>query len=159
MDHHRLGSIPSVAAALLLVACGPSFKATTPSGFVELDEPGYSEYDYRATTADGLVLAAREIDNDPKGESAFWVRAIENQMRERGGYALLETKDVSSADGVAGKQLRFGHDESGNQPHLYTITVFVTDSAICLLEAGGSKELMTKQAAQIDTFVRAFRTR
>ncbi len=146
------------SVALVLPACGPSFAVSTPPGFVELDEE-YSGYDYRATTADGLVLAVREIEHDPKGEIGFWVRAVENRMRERGGYALLETVDVRSGDGVAGKQLRFGHDEDGNRPHLYTITVFVSDASIHLVEVGGSKELVEQHAAQLDQAVRSFRTK
>jgi hypothetical protein len=129
----------------------------TPPGFVELDED-YSAYDYRATSADGLVLAVREIDHDPKGQLPFWVRAIENRMRERGGYALLENKPVKSADGVTGQQLRFGHDDEGNKPHLYYVTVFVTDSKIFVIEAGGTKELMTSQAQQLDAAIQGFRT-
>jgi len=156
MKHTLLAA--ALGACLLGTGCGPSFVASTPAGFVELEDD-YDAYDYRATTADGLVLAVREIENDPKGPIDFWTRAIENRMRQRGGYALLETLDVKSADGVAGKQLRFGHDEDGNKPHLYYITLFVTDEAIFLLEAGGTKELMTENAAQIDGAIAKFRTK
>jgi hypothetical protein len=150
----------TLALALLALigalGCGPSFQLNTPPGFVELDDD--SAYDYRATTADGLVIGVREIDHEPEGELSFWVQAIQNRMRDRGGYALLETRSVQSADGVAGKQLRFGHDEQGNRPYLYYVAVFVTDSTIYLVEAGGTKEQMTKQAAQIDAVLRGFRT-
>lgn len=142
------------ALALSALGCGPSFEAATPPGFVELEDQ-YT-YDYRATTADGLVIAVREIDNDPKGEMSFWLRAIENHMRQRGGYALLGTHDVKSADGVAGKQMRFGHDEEA-APHLYYVTVFVTDDDIVVFEAGGTKDLMTRHAEQIDWAIKNFR--
>jgi hypothetical protein len=135
-------------------ACGPSFTAGTPPGFVELDDQEL--YDYRATTPDGLVIAVREIDHEPEGELSFWTRAITNQMREQGGYALLGARDVKSSDGVAGTELRFGHDE-GRAPHLYAIAVFVTASKIYLVEAGGTKELMEKHSEQIDWAVRNFR--
>jgi hypothetical protein len=141
--------------ALLLAGCGPSFEAATPPGFVELEDQNL--YDYRATSADGLVLAVREIDHDPKGAMAFWTRAIENRMRQRGGYALLGTHDVKSKDGVDGKQLRFGHDESG-KPHLYYVTVFVTEKHIFLVEAGGTKELMERNAKDIDWAISNFST-
>lgn len=149
--------ILALGGALLATGCGPSFQMKTPPGFVELDED-YSTYDYRATTADGLVVAVREIDHDPKGDLAFWLRAIENRMRDRGGYALIETRDVRSADGVPGKQLRFGHDDESNEPHLYYLSLFVTDDYIFVVEVGGTKELMTSQAAQIEKAVGAFRT-
>ncbi len=140
---------------LLLTACGHSFQAATPPGFIELENQDDYGYAWRATTADGVVLAVREIDNDPKGPIEFWTRAIENSMRQRGGYALLGQGDVKNAQGLTGKQLRFGHDEA-SKPHLYTVTVFVTDSHIYVLEAGGTKEQMQAQAKQIDWWVRSF---
>jgi hypothetical protein len=139
---------------VLAAGCGPSFKASTPPGFVELEDQ--TQYDYRATNADGLVLAVREIKHEPKGTIDFWTKAIGNQMRQRGGYALLDTRDVKSSGGVAGKQLRFGHDE-GNKPHLYYVTLFVTDSKLYLLEAGGTKDEMDRHAAELDWTVQNFR--
>ena len=144
----------ALACVALTSGCGPSFTAATPPGFVELDAD-YDNYDYRATTADGFVLAVREVEHDPKGDLNFWVRAIENEMRGRGGYALLETKSVKSAQGLAGRQLWFGHDE-GQKPHLYVVTVFVTDGWIYLLEAGGTKEQVDKQKQQLSWAVDNF---
>jgi hypothetical protein len=146
------------AAAMLAVACGPSFKASTPPGFVEIENES-DDYDYRATTADGLVIAVRQLEHDPKGEISFWLTAIKNRMRERGGYALLGEEQVQSADGVPGTQLRFGHDEASGKPHLYYLTVFVTPDAIFLVEAGGTKDLMTKHETQVQQAVAGFRTR
>ena len=143
-------------AALMgcLAGCGASFQAATPPGFVELEEDN-SEYAYRATTADGLVMAVRELDNEVHGQLDFWSRAIENELRFRGGYALLGTKDVKTAGGLAGKRLRFGHDE-GQRPHLYEVNVFVTSDHIYLLEVGGSKELVEKHQPQLDWAVQNF---
>jgi hypothetical protein len=149
-------AILTVLLATTSLACGPAFELATPPGFVELDDE-WDNYDYRATTADGLVIAAREIDHEPQGDRAFWLEAIENRMRDRGGYALIERVEVESADGVAGTQLRFGHDDDGNRPHLYYLTVFVTSDAIVLVEAGGTKERVTENQAQIDQAVRGFR--
>jgi hypothetical protein len=145
----------SFALSLVALGCGPGFEAATPPGFVELEDQNL--YDYRATTADGLVIAVRELDHEPKGAMEFWTRAIENRMRQRGGYALLGTHDVKSKDGVDGKQMRFGHDESG-RPHLYYITVFVTEKYIFLFEAGGTKELMERNAKDIDWAISNFST-
>jgi hypothetical protein len=145
-----------VLALLSAVACGPSFEMGTPPGFVEI-ENDWDAYDYRATSADGLVMAVRELEHDPEGEPEFWLTAIKNRMRERAGYALLEEKPVQSADGVKGTQLRFGHDSEAGKPHLYYLTVFVTPDSIYLLEAGGTKELMTAGQAKVDAAVREFR--
>ncbi len=145
-----------VSAVAMSAAC-TDLHVTTPPGFVAIDND-WDDYDYRATTADGLVIGVRVIDHDPKGEQAFWIKAIQNKMRNSAGYALLDTVQVKSADNVSGTQLRFGHDAEGNDPHLYTITLFVTADKLFLLEAGGSKELMTANAAQLDAAVRGFRT-
>jgi len=147
------------ATTLLSAACGPTFQATAPAGFVELEDEPYDDYDFRATSADGLVIAVRQIEHEPAGESSFWVTAIKNRMRERGGYAFLEEVAVQSADGVAGTQLRFGHDEASGKPHLYYLSVFVTPDFIYLMEAGGTKDLMTANEAKVQQAVASFRTR
>lgn len=139
--------------ALSIAGCHASFVPAKPSGFVELENQ--TAYDWRATTADGLVIAVREIDHDPPGATEFWTRAIENVMRQRGGYALVAEKDVKTVDGLVGKQLRFGHDE-GSKPHLYYVTVIVTQSKIYLLEAGGTKEQIERYSAQLDWSVEKF---
>jgi hypothetical protein len=148
----RTWSLLGALGLLLGTAC-TNFTAVTPRGFVELDDQEL--YDYRATSADGLVVAVRELDNEPRGELEFWARAIENQLRERGGYALLEARAVKSKDGIPGKQLRFGHDE-GKTPHLYYLAVFVTPKTIQLVEIGGTKELMQKNATETDWVVANF---
>jgi hypothetical protein len=153
---HRMMMRAALVAVLLGAACGcgKSFQLPTAPGFVKLEdqEPAY---DYRATTADGVVIGVREIKHEPKGDTAFWVQAIKNQMRSMAGYALLETKDVATKAGLKGSQLRFGHDEKG-EPLLYYVTVFVTDKYIFLVEFGGSKAQMDRQAQQLDWVLENF---
>lgn len=78
--------------------------------------------------------------------------------------AARSTRDVTTRRGLAGKQLRFGHDES-REPHLYYVTVllgeetawlFFPEKKIYVLEAGGTKQLMEQHAGQIDWSVREF---
>ncbi len=148
-----LRTLAALAIVVTASACGHDFEAKTPTGFVELEEdPSHA---YRAVTADGLVIAVREIEHDPKGEPAFWTKAIENELRRRGGYALLGERDVKTASGLSGKEMRFGHDE-GAKPHEYIVTLFVTDSKLFLLEAGGTQELVQKNKAQLDEYVTTF---
>jgi hypothetical protein len=137
-----------VAGGLALAGCGRPFVAATPPGFVDLGHR-YGDGEYRATNADGAVIGVRAFENDPKGELAFWSRAIERRMRETGGYALLDKRDVSARGGLTGVEMRFGHDE-GKEPYLYRLALFVADTRVYVLEAGGSKAEMTKQEAQID---------
>lgn len=143
----------ALAALSASAGCRP-FQPATPPGFVDFSEK-YQDGEYRATTADGLVLGVRAFDNEPKGEIGFWLRAIENRMRDTSGYALLETRDVKDRNGNPGKQLRFGHDESG-VPHLYYVAVFVNDDHVFLLEAGGTKDLVEKHGDQVEWSITNF---
>jgi hypothetical protein len=144
------------ALALVLAGCG-TFSARTPRGFVALTDPE-PQYDYRATTPDGVVLAVRVLDNEPRGDEGFWGQAVETRLRHQGGYALLETRAVKTRTGLAGRQLRFGHDQ-GTRPHLYQLTLFVTKKRIYLLEAGGAKEGVEREAPRLDAFLADFKAR
>src|SRR4051812_5182610 len=146
-----------IALALLTAAGCETFRARTPSGFVALEDP-QPQYDYRATTHDGVVLGVRAMDNEPRGDEEFWVQAVADRLRRQGGYALLETRPVKTDSGLTGRQLRFGHDE-GARPHLYQVTLFVTRRRIYLLEAGGARPLMEREAARVDAFVTHFEPR
>ncbi len=151
----RLKHLGFLALALLALAgCGRPFTPATPPGFVDLGD-SYPDGEYRATTADGAVIGIRAYDNEPQGELAFWTRALENRMRDSGGYALLEKRAVSNRGGLTGTQLRFGHDE-GRVPHLYWVTVFVTDKKLFILEAGGVKGEVERQEAQIEWAIKNF---
>jgi hypothetical protein len=135
------------------LACGPGFHAKTPAGFVELEDQ--KQYDYRAVSADGLVLAVREIEHEPRGELTFWARAIENQLRLRSGYALLAASDLRTQQGLRGRRLRFGHDK-GREPHIYEVAVVTTESRIFVIEAGGTRALMERHARDIEQAMTAF---
>jgi hypothetical protein len=143
--------IPLLLASLASAACGHPFLPATPPGFVDMGLR-YPDGEYRAATADGVVIGVRAFDNDPKGELPFWARAVELHMREAGGYALLDRRDVA-ARGLTGVAMRFGHDE-GKTPYLYTVAIFVTEKKIYLFEAGGVKDEVAKQEAQIDWAMR-----
>lgn len=142
------------ATFVALAACGRPFSAATPKGFVDLGDR-YPEGEYRAATADGVVIGVRAFENDPKGELGFWARALENRMHDLGGYALLEKKEVVDRIGQKGVELKMGHDE-GREPHVYIVTLFVTDAKIFVVEAGGTKSEMDREAAQIDWAIRNF---
>jgi len=144
-----------IAATLALAGCGRPFTPATPPGFVDLGDDRYPDGEYRATTADGVVIGVRAFDNDPKGELSFWSRALENRMRENGGYALLDKRKVTDRGGLEGAQYRFGHDEKG-EPFMYWVTIFITDKKIFVLEAGGPKSEMERQTPQIDWAVQNF---
>lgn len=151
----RVFQLGALLVGLLAAGCGRPFAPATPPGFVDLGEERYDEDEYRATTADGLVLGIRAFENDPEAELPFLVRALENRMRAGGGYALLEKKEVRGRTGLVGSQLTFGHDQN-DQPHLYVVTLFVTPDYVFLLEAGGTKEQMEAAKEQVDWSIANF---
>lgn len=118
--------------------CHSHPQLTTPRQFVELEEPSGSHYAYRATTADGVVVAVRELAVDPQrgGDLTFWLDALRLRLAQMGGYALLGTDDIVTRAGWKGKRLRFGYDDKG-KPHSYWVAVFIHDSRLYLVEAGG----------------------
>ncbi len=153
----QLRLLALVLAGLGLAACGRPFEAATPEGFVDLGDERYDQtnHEYRATTADGVVLGTRAFENDPAVDLSLAVRALENRVRVGQGYALIEKKDVAARDGTKGVEMKFGHDEPSGT-HLYYVTVFVTEDWVYLLEAGGKKELVDKAQASIDWSIKNF---
>ena len=145
---NRLASAAALLAALATAGCGHPFVPFTPTGFVDLGDR-YPHGEYRATTADGVVIGVRAWDNDPKGNLAFWSRALELRMREMGGYAMIDKRPVAARGGLTGVAMRFGHDEA-RTPYLYTVALFVTDKKIYVVEAGGAKEEVAKLEGSIE---------
>lgn len=152
-----------ITTALLLSACGAPFEISTPSGMIELEEASWSDYDWRATTPDGIVLAVRSIPQGdgrevPQGSLEFWVEALTLRMRAGGGYALLSTEDAQSADGTPGTTLHFGRDQGGDT-FAYDVTVFVTERWIHVVEAGGRSDRMDAYATALEQAVAGYRVR
>lgn len=141
-----------------LAGCGHHFELAAPDDFVTLDEDQQASRGYamRATSADGVVIAVREIANDRHGSRDFWVQAIRNRLRRAGGYALLEESDVRAPTGETGHQMRFGRDESG-RPYAYWLTVFVDADRITLVEAGGRRDALDAQTASIESAIARLR--
>lgn len=151
----RLLSLLMTAAALLALAgCGRPYVAQTPPGFVEFEDR-YDGDEYRAATADGVVLGVRAFDNEPKGGLDFWTRAIQNRLRDQGGYALIGTQKVVDRAGLEGLLMKYGHDED-KTPHVYWIAVYVGDDRVWVLEAGGTKELVDRQEPQLAWWMTSF---
>lgn len=131
------------------------FDLEPPADFVELEEPEYSGYALRATNARGVVVAVRALDNERGGSLAFWAEAIRGRLRDARGYALLEEKDVTCASGETGRRMRFGRDE-GTRPYVYELTLFVCESELFVVEAGGQREDYEDVRAEVDRAVAGF---
>ena len=78
-----------VLIGLWLPACGNAFTLYPPANFMVLEEEEEdSRYSFteRATSAQGVVISVREIDNEePHGSLSFWTEAIRIRLRRAGG--------------------------------------------------------------------------
>ncbi|HQP34243.1 MAG TPA: serine/threonine protein kinase, partial [Polyangiaceae bacterium] len=57
--------------------------------------------------------------------------------------------------GLRGTQMKFGHDEKG-EPLQYTVTVFVTEKKIYVVEFGGTKAQLDRLDAQMKWVIESF---
>ena len=136
----HLTSMAFVVIALSVVGCGPGFQIITPAGFAELEDQ--EDYGYRATNAEGVVIAVRREANRPYGDLSFWSGAVDSQLR-RSGYVATKAVDVKTADGQSGRQIRY-HRKHGEREHLFWVTVFTIDDDVVVVEVGGDKAYFGK---------------
>lgn len=155
MGRFTIGLTCAAALAMLSGGCGSGATIQEPADFVVLEDD-QGGYEQRATSAHGVVLAVRDLDNEVEGNLRFWVDAIKNRLRTRGGYALLEESEVRSASGHTGHQMRYGRDESGASYH-YWVTVFVTADRIVLVEAGGKRDIFEEAQPEVEQAVATVR--
>jgi hypothetical protein len=140
-------SISILIAALVLGGCSTA-RLQTPSGFAAHDDDAY---DYRASDGEGVVLAVRSEKNDPQGDLEFWSSAVDVRLR-KAGYAAQDRKDVTSADGHGGRQLRYEVQAEG-RTLAFWVTVFVTGRRVVLVEAGGDTELFVPKAKLVEAAI------
>jgi hypothetical protein len=147
-----------LAAGLAIAAlgCGKPFDVKAAPGFVPLENQ--HDFDWRATTPEGVVVGIRVVEDEKRGDIPFWTQAITLQLRDVSGYALLESSDIASADGTKGRLLKFGHDED-DKPYVYWVAIFAAQSRLFLVEAGGAKEIFERAKPNIEWTMKTVRVR
>ena len=154
-----LSLIATVLAASLMLgtaACGTPFDIKTAPGFVALENQ--RDFDWRATTPEGVVVAVRVVEDENRGDLAFWTQAMTLQLRDVTGYALLDSADLVSGDGTKGRLLKFGHDEDG-KPYAYWVAIYPAQSRLFVVEAGGQKDLFERARPSIEWTMKSLRVR
>lgn len=146
----------AVCVALGVAACGKPFDVKPAPGFVALENQ--HEFDWRATTPEGVVVGVRVVEDENRGDLAFWTQAVTLQLRDVSGYALLESVDVASADGTKGRMLKFGHDED-DKPYVYWTTIYLAQGRLFLVEAGGQKELFERARPNVEQTMKSIHVR
>lgn len=153
----RALAVLSIAVlAFAATACGRPFDVKTAPGFVPLENQ--TSYEYRATSPEGVVVAVRVVEDEKRGDLAFWTQAITLQLRDVSGYALLDSVDVESRDGTKGKLLKFGHDE-GDKPFAYWVTIYPAQEKLFLVEAGGAKDAFERAKPSVEWMLKSVRVR
>ena len=141
------------ASAFALAGCGASANLQTPPGFAELEDQ--DPYAYRATTAQGVVIAVHDQANEPRADATFWTSALDARLR-RDGYTHDSTRAVKSAAGLPGQQLRYTREEDRRE-YRYWLTVFVTDERVLVVEAAGDKEAFDPQRNAVEGAILSLR--
>lgn len=124
-------------------------KLETPTGFAELEDQ--DRYDYRATSAQGVVLGIRNEPNEPNAGVDFWVAAIDARLR-RNGYVAHSTKLVNGTNGMLGKQIRYTREEE-LRLYAYWLTVFANGKRVFIVEAGGDEQYFKPAEKKIEQAV------
>jgi len=140
----RLAAGCALASAMLTTGCGVSI--ATPPGFARLDSN--DDFDWRATSAEGVVLGVRREPNKPAGNLEFWASAVRYEL-ERQGYSKVDVAAVRSKDGVDGQMLRYRTSRNG-RPHVLWTAVYVTDSRVVVVEAGGDEAHFARVEKAVD---------
>ena len=130
--------------ALALTALGTGCTHTSlaaPKGFARMD----GQYDFRATSPKGVVVAARSHSNDPQASLGFWAEAVDLKLEGK-GYKRIADKDVKNASGVPGKLLQY--DVGGG--YRYWVAVFASDHRVVVTEATGYKDDVEPIAPELE---------
>lgn len=95
---------------------------TVPTGFVLFEEDDA----YRAQAADTSTMRAGVTENEPSGDAAWWMAAVDHEMIGR--------DEEPVADGVSGKLSWRAYRSKDAQPRYYLIGVVADDERLFVLE-------------------------
>ena len=95
---------------------------TVPTGFVLFEEDDA----YRAQAADTSTMRAGVTENEPDGDAAFWMAAVDHEMVGR--------DEEPVADGVSGKLSWRAYRSKDAQPRYYLVGVVADDDRLFVLE-------------------------
>jgi hypothetical protein len=144
--------VVSVALLLLLGACRAGFQ--TPRVFGKLAQD--DQYEQRAASPHGVVIAVRKVKLPEPSGLDFWSEAVEQRLSAGQGYALLKKGEVRAQTGQRGRLLQFGRDQHG-QTFDYWVAVFPQKKRLYVFEAGGRRDRFEKQRADVEKALRSLR--
>jgi hypothetical protein len=138
--------------SLATVACGPGARLSVPDGFAHVG----GDYDDRVASADGVVIAARVVANEPKANLDFWTTAIDLRLQQRGYQVDGKREDIKNAAGLPGRSLRYVYFD-GQRKNRYVVDVYATDRRLLLVEATGDATDFDANRQKVEAAMRSAR--
>ncbi|HQY61414.1 MAG: hypothetical protein IPF92_21235 [Myxococcales bacterium] len=143
----------TLACLACVSGCSTSARLDTPSGFATLGDD--KTFAYRATSARGVVLAARAEKNELRANTEFWAESIDLRL-SGAGYVKRSEQAVKSRGGLEGKQLRYTLTRNARE-HRYWVTVFVKGDHVVLVEAAGDTAHFAPAEATVERAIASVR--
>jgi hypothetical protein len=136
---------------LLLTAC-PSLTslplrqtADCPEGYVPVDR-ARCEFEGRAISAGGVVIAIRERKNDQQASTEFWTHVITKELTEVQGYAVRSSKELHG-----GRAILFAAPQERTTS--YYVALFVTASRIVTVEIAGPQADVERDLPRLEEYI------
>ncbi|MCK6522786.1 DUF4349 domain-containing protein [Myxococcota bacterium] len=101
---------------------GELLKLAVPEGFVALDDRQH----FSAESADGAILRATKLENEPAGDATFWISAIQDRLASE--FASAERSEIG------GFQVLRLVEPGADDPYRYLIAVRVEGKHLQLVE-------------------------
>ena len=138
--------------SLATVACGPGARLSVPEGLAHVG----GDYDDRVASADGVVIAARVVANDPRANLDFWTTAIDLRLQQRGYQLDGKREEIKNAEGLPGRSLHYVYFD-GQRKNRYVVDVYATDRRILLVEATGDASDFDANREKVEAAMRSAR--
>lgn len=140
-----------VAAALTLGACAPRYEMNAPETFKRFDQ----RKGFKAITADGVMLKAREVKNYPEGDLPFWTDALQRHLVARGYIQKGKADCFKASSGADGCSLTFLVPH-GAEDWAMSETLFIVGTRIVVVEAAGPFDRFAKVEQSLAAALRTF---
>jgi hypothetical protein len=126
----------AVLILLFLFACS-DFKIETPEGFAQIAVDHFNQRDvlYKAVSPEGIILRVKKVENYPRMELDFWLKALINQLQKE-GYTLIGEEERFETKQRKGAYITWGLPY-GNATYIYLTSLLVCDDEILITEAAG----------------------
>ena len=140
-----------IFASVAGVACGPpAYTYRPPESFKQYEK----SREFKFITANGVMLKAREVENYPHAELAFWTDALRRHLESR-GYILKAQNQFTTTAGQETCTLSFVLPH-GAEDWVLSETIFVVDDTIVLLEAAGPFDQFVKIEKEYEESLKTF---